>query len=219
MGICQELLVSEVQDSHPEIPVVKSYRIGYRAIETDAVVVWPHVLVTELTIRYKETDLSPQWNNQHTWSNNHAQSHLQEGKAHNATMVWVERLAAVAQKNQSMKLATHLCKPRDNNVLKGDDTFFGGPPDRGLSASPNQCDCTEQSRRVVALELRRQLCRSCTPTLTTRVSTSQQNREKQSLSEGLLNLDTTESAGADGLPPNVSMLVDEYKRTEVLVSS
>ena len=41
---------------------------------------------------------------------------------------------------------------------------------------------------------------------------------QKSLSEGPLNLDTTESGGANGLPPNVSMLVYESKRTGVLAS-
>ena len=182
-------------------------------------VVWLRILVTEPTIRYNEADPSPQRNHQHTWSNSLTQSHLQEGEPHYVTMAWVERLAAVAQTNPSIRLATHLCERWVQDVLKGDDTFSEGPPDHGLSAGLKQCDCTEQSQRVVALELRRQLCRSCTPKLPTRVSTSQQNREKQSLSEGLMNLDTTESAGANGLPPNVSMLRDESKGTGVLVSS
>ena len=38
-------------------------------------------------------------------------------------MGWVERLATVAQRNPSMKLATHLCERRVNDVFKGDDTF------------------------------------------------------------------------------------------------
>ena len=133
-------------------------------------------------------------------------------------MGWVERLATVAQRNPSMKLATHLCERRVNDVFKGDDTFSGGRSDHGLSTGPNQCDCTAKSRCVVALELRRQLCGSCTPTLTTRVSTSKQNPDTQSLSEGPLNLDTIESGCAGGLPPNASMLVDESKQTGALAT-
>ena len=77
----------------------------------------------------------------------------------------------------------------------------------------------EQSRRVVALELRRQLFGSGPITHTTRVSILQKNREIRTLSEALLKLDTTKSVGADGLPSNVSMLGDESKGTGVLASS
>ena len=112
-------------------------------------VVWLRILVTEPTIRYNEADPSPQRNHQHTWSNSLTQSHLQEGEPHYATMGWVERLAAVAQTNPSKKLATHLCKRRDNDVLKGDNTFLEALQIMGFRQV--QINATARNRASVSL--------------------------------------------------------------------
>ena len=117
-----------------------------------------------------------------------------------------------------MKLAAHLCERRVNDVLKGGDAFLEALQTMGFRRV--QINATARNGADVSL------LSSCVDNFAGLVGRHpqlefilQKNQETKSLWEGLLNLDTTESGGVGGLPPNVSMLVDESKGTGVLASS
>lgn len=126
-----------------------------------------------------------------------------EGTPRYASMDWVQRFCAL----HPPKLAAHLCGSRVNEVLYGDDTFLRQlPPSfQRVQINATAVNGVDTSRLSESAPLLRGLILEF-PQLEFIL---QKNEETQPLWQGLLDL---------GLPPNVTMLMDESKGTGVLLS-
>jgi phosphoribosylanthranilate isomerase len=137
-----------------------------------------------------------------------------EGQPRYASTKWVEQLSAVAARmgennNNKMKLAAHLCGSRVNEVLDGKDDFLSQLDAwsfRRVQINATAVNGVDTSRLA-----------ECVPIVSALIKRHpqlefilQKNEETRPLWEGILN---------DGLPTNVSMLVDESKGTGVTATS
>jgi phosphoribosylanthranilate isomerase len=134
-----------------------------------------------------------------------------QGQPRYASTAWVERLSAVAGRmDGKMKLAAHLCGSRVNQVLDGTaDDFLEqlyAWSFRRVQINATAVNGVDTSRLAQAVPIVAALMVKH-PQLEFIV---QKNEETRPLWEGLFKA---------GLPPNVSMLVDESKGTGVTASS
>jgi phosphoribosylanthranilate isomerase len=142
-----------------------------------------------------------------------------QGQPRYASIEWVKQLSAVAARmaisgEDKMKLAAHLCGSHVNDVLNGNvqaDAFLSQLTAwsfRRVQINATAVNGVDTSRLPEAVPVVSALMKRH-PQLEFIV---QKNEETRPLWEGLLNC-------TDGLPSNVSMLVDESKGTGVTATS
>jgi len=142
-----------------------------------------------------------------------------EGEPRYATKEWVKELGKLASTSGGkMELAAHLCGARVNEVLSGNDSFLSTLPSLGFkrvqinATAVNGVDTTNLSGSVSSLGL----IISRFPNIEFIL---QKNEETSPLCDGILKSIDRKCGGANKLPPNVTMLVDESKGTGVLATS
>jgi phosphoribosylanthranilate isomerase len=141
-----------------------------------------------------------------------------EGQPRYASVTWVKRLQAVAQKSEPrMKLAAHFCESRVNEVLRGDDSFlktlrgtFQRVQINATAVNGVDMSCIEDDKIADTLKAFVSLIHRNRDHFEFIL---QKNEETKPLWNGLLQMESDEAGPAGSLPKNVSMLVDESKGT------
>lgn len=129
-----------------------------------------------------------------------------QGQPRYATADWVERLCSF---RRSMNLAAHLCERRVQEVLNGQSEFLQQLQDWGFervqinATAVNGVDTSRLAESVTAF-------REVVTKFPQIEFILQKNDETKPLWQGMLDA---------GLPPNISMLVDESKGTGVMASA
>jgi hypothetical protein len=149
-----------------------------------------------------------------------------EGTPRYASPKWVQQLVTVARYPGSrLQLAAHLCQDRVHQVLEGDDSFVLLLQEWGfqrIQINATAVNGVDTSRLAESIPVVLNLIQKY-PKLEFIL---QKNDETQPLWQGILNMEenndqiiTLKCGPKGGLPPNMSMLLDESKGTGVLATS